>query len=266
MRHVAWLTDLHLNFLDVVKLSAFLDQVVARRPDAVLISGDIGEARSVIRYLEQLAAAWPLPIYFVLGNHDFYFGSIREIREQVAELCQRHANLHWLGSSQVAELAPRTALVGHDGWADARLGDYERSTVMMNDYRLIAELANHTKATRWPLLQALGDEAAEHFRRVLPAALARYPHVVLVTHVPPFREACWHEGQVSNDEWLPHFSCRAAGEAILEVMRRFPDRRVTVLCGHTHGIGVTRPADNVVVYTGGASYGEPEIQKIFEWD
>ncbi len=266
MRQVVWLTDPHFNFLDSAGLAKFLDHVAARRPDAVLISGDIGEARSVVRYLEQIAAAWPMPVYFVLGNHDYYFGSIREVREQVVELCAHFENLHWLGSETVAELAPRTALVGHDGWADARLGDYERSIVMMNDYKLIAELAQHSKADRWPLLKALGDEAADHFRRVLPLALARYPHVVLLTHVPPFREACWHEGQISSDEWLPHFSCRAAGEAILEVMRRFPDRRVTVLCGHTHSIGVTRPADNVIVYTGGACYGEPEIQRVFEWD
>ena len=266
MRQIAWLTDLHFNFLDMVELAKFLDYVAARRPDAVLISGDIGEARSVARYLEQIAVAWPMPIYFVLGNHDYYFGSIREVREQVVELCRQFSNLHWLGASEVAELAPRTALVGHDGWADARLGDYERSTVMMNDFKLIAELAQHTKQARWPLLQALGDEAADHVRRVLPLALARYPHVVLLTHVPPFREACVHEGQVSNDEWLPHFSCRAVGEAILEVMRKYPDRRVTVLCGHTHGVGVTRPADNVIVYTGGATYGEPEIQRIFEWE
>src|SRR5438093_2989908 len=36
-------------------------------------------------------------------------------------------------------LAPGVGLIGHDGWADAREGDYERSTVMMNDYRLIEE-------------------------------------------------------------------------------------------------------------------------------
>ena len=58
------------------------------------------------------------------------------------------------------ELAAGVGLVGHDGWADARLGDYERSYVMMNDYKLIAELAGMSKVDRWPVLKALGDQAA----------------------------------------------------------------------------------------------------------
>jgi hypothetical protein len=47
-------------------------------------------------------------------------------------------------------------------------------------------------------------------------------------------------------------------------MRGFPDRRLTVLCGHTHGLGEAQPAANVIVYTGGARYGEPEIQRVLE--
>ena len=53
-----------------------------------------------------------------------------------------------------------------------RLGKYEKSYVMMNDYRLIAELAPLSKEARWPVLKKLGDEAAAHIRRVLPIALA----------------------------------------------------------------------------------------------
>ena len=39
--------------------------------DAFVITGDIGEAPSVARYLRELARALAAPIYFVLGNHDF---------------------------------------------------------------------------------------------------------------------------------------------------------------------------------------------------
>jgi hypothetical protein len=63
---------------------------------------------------------------------------------------------------------------------------------------------------------------------------------------------------------MPHFTCHAAGQAILEVMRDFPDRQLTVLCGHTHGRGEFRPQDNILVLTGGAEYGEPDIQRVFE--
>jgi hypothetical protein len=163
-------------------------------------------------------------------------------------------------------LTPGVALVGHDGWADARLGDYERSLVMMNDYKLIAELAAHGKRDRWPILQALGDEAAAHIRTVLPKALERYPHVLLATHIPPLREACWHEGRLSDDEWAPHFTCKAMGDAILEIMRDYPQQKLTVFCGHTHSPGQCRPLANVEILTGGAKYGLPAIQRILEFE
>jgi hypothetical protein len=115
-------------------------------------------------------------------------------------------------------------------------------------------------------LHALGDEAAAHFRAVLPEALARFRHVVVVTHVPPFRESCWYRGRTSDDEWLPHFSCQAVGDALAEAMRDRPDQRMTVLCGHTHGAGEAQVLPNLRVLTGGAVYGEPVVQRVLEVD
>ncbi len=261
---VAWLTDLHLNFLQPAERQVFYAHVRNMSPDAALISGDIGEAHDCLAFLNQMALAWQFPVYFVLGNHDFYFGSIAEVRQRISTLCLAEPRLVYLTQASVVELTPDAALVGHDGWADAQLGDYQRSQVMLNDYRLISELAGYDKQSRWSVLRAMGQQAAEHIRLHLTQAVERYPHTFLVTHVPPFREACWHEGRTSDEEWLPHFTCHAVGEAILDVMRPRPDRRVTVLCGHTHGQGETHPLPNVQVLTGGAVYGAPEIQTVFE--
>ena len=264
MKRVVWLTDLHLNFLTLPKTEEFLARVAAARPDVVLLGGDIAEAPSVEGHLERIATRLTCPIYFVLGNHDFYFGSIERVRSLVEALCRERPNLVYLTSAGAVSLSSRAALCGHDGWADARLGDYERSLVMMNDYRLIEELAGVNKRDRWPLLKALGDEAARHVETVLPAALARHEEVIFLTHVPPLREACWYQGQTSNDEWLPHFTCQAVGEALLRIMRDHPERRLTVLCGHTHSPGETQPLENLRILTGGAEYGLPEIQRVFE--
>ena len=266
MKRVAWLTDIHLNFLPERRLAAFLDEVAGARADSILVSGDIAEAHNVCHYLGQMHAAWSAPIYFVLGNHDFYHGSIRHTRQQVARFCNEHEGLHYLTVEQCDELAPHVGVVGHDGWADGRLGDYPRSLVRMLDWKLIDELKSHDRQSRWEVLKGLADEAADHAVRVLPEALARYQEVVLVTHVPPFLEACWHEGQISNDQWSPHFTCHAMGQAILQIMGEHPDRKLTVLCGHTHGEGETRPLPNVRVLTGGAEYGAPRIVRTFEFE
>lgn len=37
-------------------------------------------------------------------------------------------------------------------------------------------------------------------------------------HVPPFREASWHQGRISDDDWLPHFTCKAVGDVLREAM------------------------------------------------
>jgi hypothetical protein len=204
------------------------------------------------------------PVYFVLGNHDFYRGSIAGVRRHMRELAV--PNLHWMPDAGVAPLTGETCLVGHDGWGNGRLGDYHGSHVRPNDWRLIGEVGGRDEDpdARLAKLHAIGDEAGAHFRAVLPEALAGFRHVVALTHVPPFREACWHEGRVSDDKWLPHFTCKAAGDVPLEAMIAAPDRKMTVLCGHTHSSGETQILPNLRVLTGGAVYGSPAVQRVIE--
>ena len=264
MSRIAWITDIHLNFAEDEVVESFLQQLQRTQADALLCSGDIGESTDVITYLSRMAGEIPCPLYFVLGNHDFYLGAIRTVRQQVQALCEQQPSLHYLTMSDVFSLDEDISVIGHDGWADGRIGDYQGSEIMMNDYQLIEELAPYSKQDRHQLLHALGDETATHIHDVLPAALNRTPRVYLVTHVPPLREACWHDGKISNDEWAPHFTCQAMGSAILEIMPQYPRHHLTVLCGHTHGSGRTEPLPNVTILTGGAEYGNPTITKMIE--
>jgi hypothetical protein len=87
--------------------------------------------------------------------------------------------------------------------------------------------------------------------------------VLLLTHVPPFREACWHEGHLSDDQALPFFACGATGEVLLEQMQSHPGRSMLVLCGHTHSGGAAELLPNLRVLTGGATYGSPRLQRTF---
>jgi predicted MPP superfamily phosphohydrolase len=265
MPRIAWTTDIHLNFVSPEGAEAYCAAVNDTRPDAVLVSGDIAEAPSVGRFLELMARRIAAPIYFVLGNHDYYFGSIRGVRQQMQTLCEAHPSLVFLTAADVVELTPQVGLVGHDGWADARLGDYDNSDVMLNDYRLIEELAHWKKPERRRVLEAMAGEAADAIRERLPRALDRYPQVLLLTHVPPFREACRYGGAISGDDWLPHFSSQVMGETIETILRERPDRQVTVLCGHTHGASEIQPLPNLLVLTGGAEYRAPAVQRELEF-
>jgi 3',5'-cyclic AMP phosphodiesterase CpdA len=262
--NLTWLTDIHLNFLRPPAQEAFHGMLAGTAADAFVITGDIAEADDVARHLNAIDNAVQRPVYFVLGNHDFYRGSIAGVRKAVRQLCAACPNLHWLPDAGVVPLTDEACLVGHDGWGDGRLGDYHGTDVMLNDFGLIGEFDgfDEAKDRRLARMHALGDEAAAYLRSVLPDALARFRHVVVATHVPPFRESCWHEGQISNDEWLPFFTCKAVGDVLAGAMAGAPDRKMTVLCGHTHGGGETGILPNLRVLTGGARYGSPAVQGV----
>ncbi|MEA3468158.1 MAG: hypothetical protein U9R57_08050 [Thermodesulfobacteriota bacterium] len=49
-------------------------------------------------------------------------------------------------------------------------------------------------------------------------------------------------------------------------MSAYPDRQMTVLCGHTHSSGQVTILPNLLVKTGGAEYGSPMIQEALESD
>lgn len=264
VRRLAWATDVHLNFLSASGLDAFREALAREEADAIVITGDIAEAPSLSPLLSRLADAVATPIFFVLGNHDYYRGSIPEVKRAAREMAERSPWLSYLPAAGVVELTREIALVGVDGWSDGRYGDYVRSPVMLNDYLLIAELAGLSKPARLERLGQLGDQEAETLRGPLMAALGKYRRVIVATHVPPFKESCWHEGRVSNDDWLPHFSCRATGEVLREAARLHPNQKIRVLCGHTHGVGQAEILPNLKVMTGGAEYGEPRVQGVMD--
>jgi Icc protein len=266
---LAWLTDIHLNFVDDgLRREFFLK--VKEQADAVAISGDIAESHDIAHYLWEMQEVVQKPIYFVLGNHDFYRGSIKETRLRVAGQAQETEYLNYLTAMGAAKLTPATAIIGHDGWPDGSLGNFRGTEVILNDHLLIAEISRWyqyfhlDKASLRATMTALADEAARHFGRVLEEAAAGHPNVIAVTHVPPYKEAAWYQSKTSSDDFLPYFACKAVGDVLTKVMKEHPQTRLTVLCGHTHGGGELQVLNNLRVLTGEARYGQPAIQQVLE--
>lgn len=257
MTKLVWTTDPHLNFVDDSAFDVFVGQVEAVKASAMVITGDIAEAPSLVRELQRLYKRTGLPIYYVLGNHDFYRGSIQETRRTARKLSLANKNITWL-RDQVVSLDETWGMVGTDGWGDARYGNYEASSVELNDQRLIAEFhavqASLIYREKLYVCRRLGDEEAASLRKPLFEALATFPKVLVLTHVPPFAEAAWHEGAQSNPNWLPWFSCKAVGDLLLEAAQAHPDKTIRVLCGHTHGSGHYQALPNLEVHTGHADY------------
>lgn len=261
-----WLTDIHLNFLSKKERMVFYDRIEQKKSDAVIITGDIAEATSVSLLLEEMANALHKPIYFVLGNHDYYHSEIKEVREEMRKLCSKEYLLHWLPMDNRIFLDEDTLLLGQDGWADGRYGNYNDSMVVLNDSRLINDLFKQSVISKNHLLakmQEFADFDAEKLKFDLIENInTRIKKIIILTHVPPFKEACWHKNEIGNPDWLPFFASKITGDVTLNVAQSNPSIDFLVLCGHTHSRGIYQPISNLLIKTGSAEYYYPDIQEI----
>ena len=266
---LAWVTDIHLNFLKFTDRKKFYHDIVATKSNAVLVSGDIAEAPTVSDILEEMAKHIAKPIYFVLGNHDYYQSSVKNVRQKVTQLSQDNPSVNWLPETGLMQLNKDTLLLGEDCWADGRYGNYADSRVMLNDSHMIQELQEGNIIGKYQLLDAMqklaGSDAARLKKNLQLAVRQQSPKkIIVLVHVPPFRESCMHEGEVSNDDYLPFFASKITGDVLLNAAKANPKIEFLVLCGHTHSSSYYKPFDNLTVKAGSVEYGKPTVQEVIE--
>jgi len=261
---LVWLSDLHFEFLSGDEVRTFISGVAAEKPETLLITGDISNAQRLEYHLTQLAGLLPCPIYFVLGNHDFYLGSFAQVDALVEDIRTRHPNLVELGHREIIPLGKDAALIGHRGWADGRAGIGSRSMVRLNDHQYITDLCQPDPHQLFAILNRLGDESADYIRTIAPKALEMAKQLFIATHVPPFVEAALYANKPSEPNFAPHFVNLALGRAILEIVRMYPDKSITVLCGHTHHRALYAPVPNLKVQVAAAEYHHPQIASILD--
>jgi predicted phosphohydrolase len=268
---LAWLTDVHLDHVDEVGVGADGREVrttdmeemeafrrLVGRADAVLVTGDVSTAPRLRWHLQALAShAAPAPLYYVLGNHDYYFGSISQVREDL----RRDDPALWLGRTDYVGLTDDAALVGHDGWYDGGYADWFRSKIVMTDYDAIRELRLLPPLVRHRRIDELSRESAGHIEAAARKAVADgYEAVYVATHVPPFAAASRApDGSPSDADWLPLMSSKHVGDALRRLADDYPAVRFEALCGHTHTRHELHVAKNLVCRVGGARYGAPWV-------
>ena len=170
----------------------------------------------------------------------------------------------YLTDSGPIELSRDHFLVGEDGWGDATEGDYENSTVRLNDFIKIKDFGR-VDPISWPrLLQQEGAESANRLRLKLNLLPDSARKVLVLTHVPPFRESCWYEGKTTDDSWAPFFVCGPVGKLLEQFALEHPEVETTVLCGHTHHAGTAQMMPNLIVHTAAAEYGAPRVERVIE--
>lgn len=262
---IAWITDPHFDFLAPGGARNFGNWVrKSSGANAAVITGDIAEYPSLTHTLISFSEGFGSKTFFVLGNHDYYKGSFSEVKQAAHILSQQIPNLTWLDEAGVIELTPEFALVGNGGWYDVRAGDGESSRLEMSDF---TEIKDFKGLSRYPIVQKSREAAKEMAAQATPVlreAASKYKNVFFATHVPPFREATWYRGQISNPTWLPWFSNLTFGTMLSDAAYDFPDTLFTCLCGHTHSEGTFTFKENLTVLTGHSDYSNPRVCKVFD--
>ena len=179
------ITDIHLDHLQeqtrpvyiaetgktkrVTGLKEFVDyyqhRIVADGLDGIFLTGDITTCQHLPDHLKFLAEMIKCPIYFILGNHDYYGGDkiMGGLSQKFATTCDRDlgpattgvqhsTNLHYMTARkesiiQTTEEGKKIAIVGSDGWYDGEYAYFSRSELFMTDFVTIKEFKTLFKET-----------------------------------------------------------------------------------------------------------------------
>ena len=280
MARLAWATDTHLDQMNMKRFPKEWGAQIASETgaDALLLTGDVAAADTFSKALIGLSEGFGKQVYFVLGNHDVWGQSFANAHQKAERLTRKYEKIQWLTQAGVLLLSETTALVGHDGWYDARwgplnppqtrMGDWSR----IKDFRRIWGLEAMSFESRVALIiercQERCDLIAQEVEISLRKALALRSKVILATHVPPYpQNAIEHiEGRTDEEDraWLPWYTNKALGDLLLRVADEHPDRDIMVLCGHAHADHDHEILRNLRVRTGKATYGCPAVAALID--
>lgn len=278
----SWASDIHLNFISEQSRFYFYDIFKDYPSDNILITGDIADAEYTYSYLAELALHLKdtsKTVYFVLGNHDYYHGSVPDYRNEMKALCKRYSNMVYLTHTPGIDLGDGFTLVVVDGWADARNGNYEDSPVVLNDSRYIKEISpwknemermankmnkRKVRETIRLNMQKLADEDAYILESQIDKVLSNdvKPHTIIIaTHVPPVKSYIF-EDKPCTDDYLPFFTSKVLNDLLIKKAAENPNVDFFSFSGHTHQDTRFIETQNLECYIAKAEYMYPKIQDI----
>jgi 3',5'-cyclic-AMP phosphodiesterase len=262
---LTWLTDLHLEFCSHRTRNQLYQAINQAPGEIVVITGDLSAGPHRLAQYTELAEQIRKPVYFVLGNHDRYGTTFASADALVGRVTKLFSHMIRLDGSQVISLNGSVALVGVDGWADGLGGDGPATKARINDFYQILDFATEPEHRVFREMKERARKYTQALKPSLFKALKQFQTIIIATHVPPYEGAAWHEGLPSSPDYQPFFSSPTMGNLLKAAAAAHPEKRVLVLCGHTHSPGIYRHG-RILVITGGARYGYPEIAKTVHLD
>jgi predicted phosphohydrolase len=256
-----WFTDVHFDYAGELNLFKFIDTVNQFAPKGVFITGDIANGISIENDLKYISRNCKTNIYFVLGNHDRYFSSFKKVKQKIKRLCKKYKNLFWMPEAGVVELNDKNALIGVDGWFNFSYTK-PKNILFTNDWFMIKELlVNYSVKSKMQFINKIIDDGCKIIKSNLETALEKYEHIHMLTHFPPFIEASGNEKLFFKDFWNSYDVNTKLGNLLKDIMKNYPDKKLTVYCGHTHKWKRVEVASNMECIVGDSRYFNPSFSK-----
>jgi len=262
---IFWYTDTHLDLCFPWSKNKFIKHINKEKPNGIFLTGDISNGKNTPKDLEFLASNIECPIYFVLGNHDFHFSSIKDIYDSIRALCIKYNNLIWMTDSSPQYINNNsTAIIGTEGWYDAMVGNpfYIRFTF---DWFQIKEFsAMSSMNERIEGFRELASKSCEIIEKQLLKVCnnSEVKTIYLLTHFPCWVEATRDVGTLMEKFWLPYNTNLRLGKLIEKIMKKYPAKQLIVLSGHIHDDAWIHVSNNIECKVNKAKYlGTPRNEE-----
>jgi predicted phosphohydrolase len=250
-----WYSDTHLNSTFPWSKYVMYHAIEKERPKGLFLTGDISNGVLLKHDLSQLAQNINCPIYFVLGNHDYFWSGIDKTHKRVRNLCKTYNNLFWLTESPIIELDEDIGLIGTEGWYDLSLGDskyikYTFDWFCIPDFRKMSSMDE-----RFNAFKQMATVSSDFIEKQLISAFDKgYKTIYLLTHFPIFAEATFDLDSFFGKWWLSYNINYRLGETVKKIMDKNKKKNLIVLSGHVHERQFAQVSRNIISFTSAASY------------
>lgn len=211
-------SDLHLEFLSFSGFSRERLITPAENADVLVLAGDISNGARAI----ELFADWPVPVLYVLGNHEFYGQDFSQLRERIRDAVVG-TSIRILDNDSVDFGGMR--FLGATLWTDYRLS----KNLSQEEAMAVAEkaIADHSSIRHGRSWFSAADALSEHEQsaRWLERESAREydGRTVVVTHHAP------HPGSVH-----PKYAGNPVNGAFVSDLAELVPQAHLWLHGHVH--------------------------------
>lgn len=285
---IVHISDIHLNFCDAnkigenistaykarQKLLKSINDNISKGGEIILLTGDISESPTLTSEVFWLSENLKRPLYYVLGNHDFYHSDFRtgEIFANCAnKFIKLDQQIIYLPARDFVKLNADTILLGFNGLYDCRnfkrneLEDFIDGIQIQNDFQYNKNLKEiydlcESYENKLKLVQYYADNEVNIFEQKLLKLIktnefSNINKIIIATHVPPIY---YKNPNVKYEYDLPGFD---SNKKFLELLCKYSEEyksiQFTVFCGHNHYGGYSK-LDNLEIFCKKSQYGYPD--------